>query len=318
MTNTYTEAVMSTDEQIIAEAKYPIRAAARLTGLSVDTLRAWERRYEAVRPERIGRGRFYTDDDIRRLSLLREVVEKGHAIGQVASLADEQLEELAMAEPAAIDELPARSNLDLGSLYAAITRYDAAAVDRDLARYAALLSPRDLIHHIVQPMLQWIGHQWEVGNLSIAQEHVASTSLRNLLGTLARIYAPTRAVRSILFATPTGERHEFGILSAAMLAAGGGLGTVYLGVDVPAEEIVRAAKATSVDAVVLGVVVPTDEAMTIDSVRRVREGLPDGVELYAGGCPPRECGDALEAAGARYLESFGDLERELQRLGARF
>src|SRR5512146_1087905 len=69
-------------------ASYPIRAVSRLTGIGIDTLRAWERRHRAVTPVRDERGRMYTDADIARLRLLRGAVEHGHSIGRLAGLTD--------------------------------------------------------------------------------------------------------------------------------------------------------------------------------------------------------------------------------------
>ena len=66
--------------------RYPIRAVSKLTGIGIDTLRAWERRHGAVTPLRDGRGRMYTNDDIARLRLLRSAVEEGHSIGRLAEL----------------------------------------------------------------------------------------------------------------------------------------------------------------------------------------------------------------------------------------
>ena len=71
-----------------APAHYPIRAVSRLTGISIDTLRAWERRHDAVTPVRDERGRMYTDADVARLRLLRQAVEQGHSIGRLAGLTD--------------------------------------------------------------------------------------------------------------------------------------------------------------------------------------------------------------------------------------
>src|SRR5208282_3516747 len=73
---------------------YPISAVAKLTGIPLDTLRAWERRYRTVIPKRAGRGRVYSEDQIQKLLLLRRAVEQGHRIGQVAPLGDRQLREL--------------------------------------------------------------------------------------------------------------------------------------------------------------------------------------------------------------------------------
>src|SRR5690242_21913275 len=73
---------------------YPIRAVARMTGLTVDTLRAWERRYDAVTPGRGARGRLYTDVHVTRLKQLAALVDRGHAIGTIVQLSDTQLKTL--------------------------------------------------------------------------------------------------------------------------------------------------------------------------------------------------------------------------------
>ena len=78
---------------------YPIRAVARMTGLSVDTLRAWERRYEAVVPTRDDRGRIYSDADVDRLRQLAVLVDRGHAIGAVANLPAGELQRLMGSAP---------------------------------------------------------------------------------------------------------------------------------------------------------------------------------------------------------------------------
>lgn len=71
---------------------YPIGAVAALTGLSANTIRAWERRYQAVVPQRTqGGGRRYSDRDVHRLQLLQQLNEQGCSISTVASLDDEQL-----------------------------------------------------------------------------------------------------------------------------------------------------------------------------------------------------------------------------------
>src|SRR6188474_1449923 len=77
-------------------ARYPIRAVSRLTGIGIDTLRAWERRHGAVTPVRDDRGRMYTDADVARLRLLSQAVEQGHSIGRLAGLTDADLHRLAV------------------------------------------------------------------------------------------------------------------------------------------------------------------------------------------------------------------------------
>ena len=83
--------------------------------------------------------------------------------------------------------------------------------------------------------LKQVGDEWHANRLNIAQEHLLSGAVRSLLGAMVRLYSKEDVPRRLLFATPSGERHEFGILAAAMLAAAGGLGVVYVGADVPAQ-----------------------------------------------------------------------------------
>ena len=84
---------------------HPIRVVARRTGLTPDVLRAWEKRYKAVEPDRSSGRRLYSDADVDRLLLLRRATLGGRSIGQVAGLSTAELEELTRAD----DEAAARA-----------------------------------------------------------------------------------------------------------------------------------------------------------------------------------------------------------------
>ena len=187
--------------------QYPIRAAANLTGLSIDTLRAWERRYQAVTPIRSERGRVYGEGHIRRLILLRDAVARGHAIGQVAGLEDSALEKLLVGPvPAAKAPEPDRTELPVSDallpVVAAIESFDYATANFHLGRLAALLPVDRLVSEVVFPLMQLVGDRWHDGTLTIAQEHMTSSILRNLLGGLVRLSTSSTPSQRILFATP--------------------------------------------------------------------------------------------------------------------
>src|SRR5437868_8101982 len=79
--------------------KLHIQSVSRLTNLSVDTIRAWEKRYAAVRPQRGPAGqRLFSSDDVERLVLLRMAVNGGDAISKVASLSNPELRQLVWAD----------------------------------------------------------------------------------------------------------------------------------------------------------------------------------------------------------------------------
>ncbi|MEQ1758069.1 MAG: MerR family transcriptional regulator [Vicinamibacterales bacterium] len=268
-----------TDEH---DGTYPVQAAARLTGLTPDTLRAWERRYKAVTPQRIGRGRAYSRGDIDRLRLLRTAVQHGHAIGTVAQLSNQDVE--ALLSPKTHAAVPATSPGPglLDALLDAVRDYDAPRAEGEFGRLAASLHPSALVTEVVIPVLGVIGEQWQRGTLRPGQEHLLSAIIGHALGSLLRVVSGSARAGGILFATPPGERHEFGILSAALLAAAAGVGVVYLGPDLPAEDIAQAAVSARVAVVVIGLT-----ALSRSEARKhlveLRRLLPDDIELWSGG-----------------------------------
>jgi DNA-binding transcriptional MerR regulator/methylmalonyl-CoA mutase cobalamin-binding subunit len=289
---------------------YPIRAAARLSRLSIDTLRAWEKRYSAVKPMRQGGRRFYSEADIDRLALLRRAVEHGYSIGQASRLSNKELN--AVAERGMVSRAAAPAEGPTETILAAIERFEYARADRELSRLASLMPPRDLVHNIALPLMRITGEKWHEQKLRIAQEHVMSQLLSNLLGGIMRTYAPADPPALIMTATLSSDLHEFGILAAAILAAGMGLGVVHLGPDLPAKEIIYAAKCSAADVVLLSVTNPQDRMLREEQLRSIRAGVSKETAVWAGVNPA----DAvLNVRGVLLLRNFTELEREFVRIG---
>jgi DNA-binding transcriptional MerR regulator len=303
-----------------ASPKYPIRAVARLTGLSLDTLRAWERRYLAVTPARDKRGRLYSGADVKRLQLLAAAVAHGHAIGRLAELTDAELEAMIAVPSAASAGVPGGRGeaADVTTLLDALHAFDAARVERELDRLSLALKPRDLVHRVIFPFLKEVGDEVHAQRLNIAQEHLLSGAVRSLLGAMVRMYSRNEVSHRLLFATPSGERHEFGILAAAMLAAAGGLGVVYLGADVPARLIVDSAARSGVDGVVLGIIYSGSTSELRRQVDYVVDHLPGRLELWVGGTLVPDLDRPLPGQQIVRLQDFEALERQLVRIGARY
>ena len=203
-------------ERLAGPARYPIRAVSKLTGIPIDTLRAWERRYAAVTPTRDGRGRMYTEADVTRLRLLNGAVEHGHSIGGLAGLSNEHLRDLCAA-PAAVAPPTAVSTgwppIDTTAILTALRDYDALGLDQELSRLAVVLRPLDLLQDVLMPVLTQVGDEWHRGRARIAHEHLMSSTMRNLLGAFLRLYARRETSVRLLFATPAGERHEIAMLA---------------------------------------------------------------------------------------------------------
>jgi DNA-binding transcriptional MerR regulator/methylmalonyl-CoA mutase cobalamin-binding subunit len=294
--------------------RYPIRAVSKLTGISVDTLRAWERRYRVVEPARDERGRMYSEADVDRLRLLRQAVGLGHAIGRVAPLTTEELRTLLARGAGQVPESSPAVPADLGSLQAAVERFDVQGLRRELSRLAALLPPRALAREVALPLLHLVGEAWHEGKLGVAQEHMVTAELRSLVGALARLVQVPDGAPRILFGTPRGEVHEMGTLVAALLAAGSGFAAYYLGPDLPASDLARAARRTAARAVVLGVTAAEGAGRILPELAEVARSLPADVELWVGGAAAAGSREALAGTRAVVLDDLDAFEKALARL----
>ena len=299
------------------EARYPIRAVSRLTGIGIDTLRAWERRYGAVTPARDARRRMYTEADVARLRLLNGAVERGHRIGRLAALSNDQLTALCAAGVAAPSPAPGgRPPIETTALLTALRDYDSIGLDHELSKLAAVLRPVDLLQDVLMPVLTRVGDDWHRRRTRIAQEHLMSSAMRNLLGAFLRLYARGETTVRLLFATPSGERHEVGTLAAAMLAASAGLGVSYLGADLPAREIVDSVEPAGARVLVLGLTAATADTVCERELRTIVRTLPPDIELWTGGRGATRHASIIQPRGL-VLPDYTTYQQQLVRIGGR-
>jgi DNA-binding transcriptional MerR regulator len=287
------------------ELTYPLRTAARLTGLSPELLRAWERRHGVVQPIRTPGGtRRYSAADIERLRLLKATVDAGQRIGQIAHL---ELAEL--KRRAVVAEAPSVGRLD--EILSALGHLEGAEAQRKLSLQLSALGPARFAREVALPLLREIGDRWAHGQMGIAPEHLASGVLRSLVGSALQPTATSLLGPRIVFATPTGERHELGLLMAAVTALGAGANPLYLGAELPVEDLLGAVEGSGAAALALSLVsIPAAQAAR--AVSALRGGLADGVHLWLGGAGASR--DELPD-GVERIESLEDFEQRVELLG---
>lgn len=305
--------------------RHPIRVVARRTGLSLATLRAWEKRYQVVDPHRSAGGhRLYRDEDISRLRLLREAVQGGRSIGQIADLSLEELEELVVEDGRSLHAAAQRSGggreeaaVFLEEALEAVRAYDVARVERILMRAAMTLQPGELLDQVVVGLLSEVGDLWHKGSVNVAQEHASSVAIQRFLGWLIGNAEVGSGARTIVFTTPAGQRHEFGALLAAAAAALEGWRAVYLGADLPAPDIAEAVAGSGAVAVAMSAVVSGVEPDPVSEILALREAVPEGVQIIAGGPALEEHAPALSQEGVVVVESLGGFRESLRALAFR-
>jgi DNA-binding transcriptional MerR regulator len=291
-----------------AERTWALGYASRLTGLSPEVLRAWERRHRVVVPLRTPGGtRRYRAADLERLRLLKAAVDAGHRISQLVSLRDDELERLAVPpEPVRAP----RAGSPLEPILQAIDALDGAEAQRLLGISLAALGVSRFAREVAQPLAREIGERWASSRMAVAAEHLASGVLRSLLGAALQPGAAALRGARVLFATLSGERHELGLLMAALAATGAGANPIYLGVELPQDELLGAAARSDAAAVALSVIAsPVPE--TERALAALRERLPAEVALWVGGA-----GAALLSLprGAERIASLDALEQRVALL----
>ena len=265
----------------------------RRSGVSPELLRAWERRYGLLQPARSAGGlRLYSDDDLGRVQAMQRNLAEGFAAAEAAALA---------ARPTRLDET--FSEAGRTELAAALARFDDGAANAAFDELLARFSLDTVLRDVVVPYLHELGEEWERGDVSIAQEHFASTLLRGRLLGLARGWGQGIGPTAVLACAP-GEHHDLGLLAFGLALRMRGWRIVYLGTDTPIASVADAARSCNPVFVVVSAV----DVRAIDQHLEELEQLAREVRLCLGGAG---------AASTRHLDALtlaGDPVAEADRL----
>jgi methanogenic corrinoid protein MtbC1 len=309
-----------------------MRVVTRRTGLSADLLRAWERRYEVVKPSRSKGGRrLYSDADVERLRLLFRATLAGRSIGQVAELPTDALAALvrkdAVADapvhaarhdrPHPALEAPALAADYLANCVQAVERLEVTALDALLWRATVALPAAVLFDTLVVGLLDSVGTRWRGGTLRPLHGHLVTMAVRRLLDGLIERASSAATTATLVVATPAGQVDEIGALLIAATATIEGWRVIYLGADLPAEDIADAALHTRARAVALSIVQPAGDRAVSDHLRRLRTGLPKQVAVLVGGAGAAAYVTVLDDIGAGRVDDLAALRVHLRTLSIR-
>ena len=275
-------------------------------------IRAWERRYGAVAPARSdGRQRLYTEDDVVRLSLLQQATSAGHSIGEIATLDADALKALVgQGLPREVERRDLAA-IVLEEALVATEAFDGVTLEQTLKRVVLSLGAERFVDEIAGAFLREVGDRWHAGTLSPAHEHMASHVVRRVLEWLGDAYDPGPGAPRIVVATPAGEMHELGAMVVAAAALSEGWRTIYLGPNLPADEIASAAERSGAELVALSVVY-SDDHRTAEEVRKTARALPKQVSLLLGGAAAEKLDVASRRTGVQVIGDVGGFRRELR------
>ncbi len=297
---------------------YTIKQAARLSGVSEASLRAWERRYGVVVPQRNESGyRVYGLEDLAAVSTMRGLVDVGWApaeaanavrTGSVPVVVDHRADEGAGRVESNAPEEPSAAALTQRFLSAAI-RLDTADIEESLDGGFALGSFEHAVDSWLFPTLHALGSGWASGEVDIAGEHAASHAVHRRLSAAFEAAGSRSRGPAVVVGLPSGSQHDLGALAFATAIRRRGLDVLYLGANVPVDSWETAVRSRAARAAVLAVVTPADRPTALEVALRLL-----GQDVAPVVCSGGASGGHLAAGVHSLAPSIGAAASELDEL----
>ena len=293
-----------------------IGALSTATGIPIDTIRTWERRYGYPLPERKPSGhRVYSLSTVPRLRRVAQAIARGHRAAEVLPASENALEVLLASLPPAVTEggdinRPSPSPgwlvpADAAEALQWVRAFDAERLKRWFQTDWARLGPLEFLEHRAAAFLRAVGDAWQAKQLEVRHEHFASAVLGDFLRSVRQPLDDRARGPIVALATLPGELHGLGLQMAALVFALAGWRPLILGVDTPIEQIAALTREVPIAAVALSCVDPHG-GKSATEVRALRRKLHRGVSLIVGGS------SAPEVPGTVMLPDLAALDQWLR------
>lgn len=291
------------NSQLTELERFPIRVLSEETAVATSTLRAWERRYGLLKPERTPKGhRLYSRTDIKRVLKILDLLNDGHTLPTIADLLS--------AQPGLMTEVINDSNPQDDVLatvwedfiYKTIEAVSDFSSERIDAVYneASSLYPVDMVtDRLVQPILIALGDIWkEHPEKGIAEEHFYTSWLKNRLGArFHHAYTQSRGARIVCACMP-GVYHEIGLMLFALSALARGYRVLYFGADLPLNQLKHIATRSAAKAIVLGTGTQNNDSVS----QELSTLIPNlTTPVFIGGTDQGINIESIEKAGGTFL-----------------
>ncbi len=304
-----------------------IAALSRATGLPIETLRTWERRYGFPTPkQREGTLRLYPYETLEHLKRIRDALDAGHRPSHVVPLPLADLVRLLegggteaprIEPPAAPRSQPVRAPTrghhpvpaELEGWLVATANLDSSALDNLLRRAWNTHGSMAFLSELAGPYLTEIGERWARGELSVGHEHFASERLRSFLVGVWAEMAGDNPGGQVVCATLPGEQHVLGLHMAACALALAGLRVMFLGSEVPLIDLARVVQQVRpgqppVHGLLISVSQAQEEVAVRHQLAQLRKMLPAPTAILVGGS-----GAPADVHGVHYMPDLASLAR---------
>jgi len=296
--------------------KHRIHRVAKLTGLSKDVIRVWERRYSLVKPSRsANRYREYSDEDVSLFRFLKEELDRGQTIGGLAMEGRDSLLQRMRASsiPKQQELAPHRSLLD--DLISRLDPLDKSRFELQLNAAIAVIPFEEAVQRILLPLQRQVGELWHEGRVNIAVEHYVTKIVQQKLFAVMNQLPANDFGPRVVIACPKGEYHEIGAQAVTYLAASRGCHVYYLGPNLPLTDLETLCDRVHPDLILLSLTEskPNEEATHLLHELRT---LSQRWHVAVGGKGACAMEHLLENTGIELLDDLGALHNRLATLAS--
>ena len=303
---------------------YPLNKVSKKTGLSSILIRAWEKRYGVVTPQRSeSNRRLFTESDVEKLNLLKTATQNGHSIGNVAKLSIRELQDLVLREEkdqtyyfekSVPDNYKIKIQNQIENLLNAVNSLDSQKLSSRLNYLSIEFSNSVIIEEVIIPVLKKIGELWEEGEIRIVHEHFATSTIRNYLAKFINESLTPENRKTIVIVTPAEQFHELGAVISAAVAVSEGWRISYLGANLPAEEIAYAVNHLKASVVCLSLIYPNDDPDIEKELKKLKELIPQETKIMLGGRAMWNYRDILLDIDAVFVNNSFMFRKELDKI----
>lgn len=233
----------------------------RLTGIPMNTLRAWERRYGIPKPTRgPGGHRIYSESELQALQWIRKQLSAGVSISHAIANWRAQ-------QPASPDMHPTTL---VAELVDACLSFDERRAEKVLSDAFAYHTVERVCVQVLTPLLHAIGERWADQRCSVAAEHFATSLVQaNLYSVLRTLPVPPS--RPLFFvACAPGEHHGLAPLMLTVLLRRAGWRALFFGNNLPLEDLSTIVPDLKPDVLVLSVTMPDNLNYLLDQLAALR------------------------------------------------
>lgn len=283
--------------------KYQIRDLELISGIKAHTIRIWEQRYNILNPERsLTNIRYYSDNDLKKLLNIVLLLKKGFKISDFKKTDDDEIADLVRKSTLRIPGTEA--------FVVAMLNFDIVYFNRFIDDAITSMGFEKTLDRIIYPLMEKIGLLWLTNAITPAHEHFVSNILRQkFFRQIDSMEHVAESKKTFLLFLPYYEQHEMSLLYAYYVIKKYGHKAIYLGQNVPTEDVLKVSEVIEPDFLVCFFISKSNNEEVNSLLHVFSASIPACTVIAGGGQIDPDF--KFESTNIKFVQNINDLKRFL-------